>query len=288
MCMRFLFANSASGRETQNGIESNGIVFNLHKPQGFVRFHCRRWMGWTLRPFLLSSLRFPSSTSESQKEKKRNHQILEVRSIRSTPRKHRSSPRRQKLFAKESLEMWHQLSLESLAVRPVNFFTFFTTLSQRRCSDSCACNRRSKSSKAGGHRVPLDSVEITKLRSKFMLKSLERRGFQGVPVWHLDVPAARHWWHCCSWLLKPLCHTVGEWCWNTQYWEATKTQIPHETRATGDKCIRPQIWGDFQPAARNTDEVQSMLPLETDDTPWRSWKTVEWRVEYYLVPDQAF
>lgn len=40
-----------------------------------------------------------------------------------------------------------------------------------------------------------------------------------------------------------------------------------------------------------TDEVQSMLqllPLATDDTPWRSWKTVEWRAEDYLVPDQAF
>lgn len=129
--------------------------------------------------YVLSS--FPPFASLPQRcSFTKRKEILEV--LCSTPRKHRSSPRPQKLFAKESLEMWHQLSLESLAVRPVTFFTFFTTLSQRRCSDSCACNRRSKSSKAGGHRVPLDSVEITKSRSKFMLKSLERRGFQGVPV----------------------------------------------------------------------------------------------------------
>lgn len=92
------------------------------------------------------------SRSESQKSKERNPEVL-----CSTPRKHRSSPRRQKLFAKGSLEMWHQLSLESLAVRPVTFFTTLSKLMQRRCRDFCACNRRSKSSKDGGHRVPLDS-----------------------------------------------------------------------------------------------------------------------------------
>ena len=54
---------------------------------------------------------FPTFFLSSSQYKKRK---------RSTPRKCRSSPRRQKLFAREPA-MWHQLSLESLAVQPVIF-----------------------------------------------------------------------------------------------------------------------------------------------------------------------